>query len=173
MDENLEKAKKLFFDYACSPYFMARDGVDAQYKSYGPTKELEAEWQAEYISHWVSQLSFDDFHALGQLEHAWAVEALPDLIRMCGQAEGYAKLEYADAIWYLSKSSSLDENGRQKAQETAIKAWEDLVLGNFSIPEHLRKKIISNMARVDMTTPENYIINQATKQLQEAKQTNK
>jgi hypothetical protein len=171
MNENLEKAKKIFFDYACSPYFMARDGVDGEYKSYGPTKELETEWRAEYISNLVARLSFDDFSALYTLSATWAIEALPDLIRMCDQADGFAKLEYADAIWGLSKSSQLDATVRQNAMETAIHAWETLVLGNFKVPEHLLKKVSAKVGFNKATTPEAYVINEAAKQLQEAKKT--
>ena len=168
MTEDLEKAKKLFFDYSCSPYFMARDGADSEFKRYGGTKELEEEWRREYIATWISRLSLEDFEAINKLNHAWGVEALPDLIRMCNQAEGYAKLQYADVIWQLSKASTLDDTIRQQARATATNAWESLVLGNFTIPENFQQKIKSTMARVNTTTPEEYVIHHAKKGLEQA-----
>lgn len=117
MTENLEKAKKLFFDNSCSPYFMARDGADSEFRRYGGTKELEEEWRKEYIATCLSNLSLDNFDALHKLNHAWGVEALPGLSQMCNRAEGYAKLEYADVIWQLAKSSTLDEGIRQQARK--------------------------------------------------------
>jgi len=170
MNENLEKAKKLFFDYSCSNYFMARDGMDSEFKRLGGTDQLAADWRKEYIAYWTSRLSLDDLEALSQLNFAWGVEALPDLIRMCEQAEGYAKLQYADVIWQLSKASSLDEHIRKQAKGTAIKAWEILMTGNFTIPERFQKKIISKMAPINRTTPENYVVTEAKRQLEKAKE---
>ncbi len=103
-------------------------------------------------------MSTEEVEAADKLEHAWAIEAIPDLISICEQAEGYAKLWYANAIWGLSKSIKLDENIRQKAIETSVKAWQSLVEGNFSIPERFRKKI-SNIPLIQKTTPENYVVN--------------
>lgn len=169
MTEDLEKAKKLFFDYSCNKFFMARDGADSEYKTYGATKEHEDEWRKEYIAYWKVRLSIDDLEAVNQLNYAWAVEAMPELIKMCNQAEGYAKLWYSNAIWELSKSKQLPENVRRQAIETSIKGWESLVMGNFSIPEHFQKKIIPNLRPLGATTPEEYVINYATRQLEEAK----
>lgn len=169
MNENLERARKLFFDYRCSRFFMSRDGADHEYDQCGVTAEQEAEWRKEYIDYWISRLSVDDFEAVNNLNHAWAVEAIPNLIEFCSRAEGYAKLHYADSIWQLSKSSILQENIRKQAIETSIRAWESLLTGNFNIPEHFRKKIISSMPRIEATTPENYVISKAKYHLEEAK----
>ena len=171
MTDNLEKAKKMFFDYSCSSYFMARDAADSQYKAYGATKELEAEWRKEYVDYWTFRLVLDDLEALNKLNHAWAVEALPDLQRMCSQADGYAKLQYAEVIWQLSKASTLEERIRQQARETAMGAWESLVQGNFTIPEHFQKNIKSMMAPINATTPEQYVVDRAKKGLEAAKKT--
>ncbi|HET9906928.1 MAG TPA: hypothetical protein VFQ23_09810 [Anaerolineales bacterium] len=165
----MEKAKNLFFNYSCSRFFMSRDGADYEYDQYGVTAEQEAIWRKEYIDFWTSRLSVDDLEALNNLDHAWAIEAIPDLIKICGQAEGYAKLQYADSIWQLSKSSKLQGDIRKQAIETSIAAWESLLTGNFNIPEQFRKKIISLMPRIEATTAENYVINSAKRQLEEAK----
>ena len=148
---------------------MSRDGADHEYDQYGVTAEQEAKWRKEYIDYWISRLSMDDFEAINNLSHAWAVEAMPDLIKICIQAEGYAKLHYADSIWQLSKSSNLQENIRKQAIETSIRAWESLLTGNFNIPEHFRKKIISSMPPIEATTAENYVVNSAKRQLEKVK----
>ena len=122
MNENLDKAKRLFFDYSCSKFFMSRDGADSEYKQYGVTPELEEEWRKEYIAYWTARLSTDDFEAASSLDHAWAGEALPDLIRMCNQAEGYAKLQYAEIIWRLATGTKTTDDIQQQAMETCLKA---------------------------------------------------
>jgi hypothetical protein len=169
MNENLEKAKRLFFDYHCNRYFMAHDGADREYDKYGATKEQEVEWRKEYIDCWIARLSTDDFEAVNNLNHAWAVEAMPDLIRICNQAEGYTKLWYANVIWNLATGASLQADIRQQAIEVSINAWESLLDGNFNIPEHFRKKIILNMPPIEATTPEEYVVNRAKRKLEEAK----
>lgn len=160
MNENLEKAKKLFFDYCCNHFYMAHDGEDIEYKKWGVTQELETAWRKEFIEYWTAQLSLDDVEAVNKLHHAHATEALPDLIRMCDQAEGYAKLWYANTIWDLA--------GSRQAIETCISAWKSLEQGTFTIPEHFEKIIRRSLCSID-GTPEGYIINYAKSKLEEAR----
>lgn len=168
MDEKLEEAKKLFFDYCCNHFYMAHDGADGEYKKLGGTEELEDVWRQEYVADWIDKLSLDNLEAVDKLHHAYAIEALPDLIRMCEQAEGYARLWYANAIWHLANSTGVGDELRQQGINTSIDAWKSLEQGTFMIPEHFEKKIKQYMRPMD-GTPEGYIINYAKSNLESAR----
>ena len=47
---NKDKAKKIFFDYACRHFHMDRDGIGEVYKKFGISKAQEEIWRQEYIS---------------------------------------------------------------------------------------------------------------------------
>ena len=53
MTSEREKAKKMFFDYACHTFFMQNDGVLEEYKKFGISESQETEWRREYISFWA------------------------------------------------------------------------------------------------------------------------
>ena len=46
-ERHLDQARKLFFDYDGSGFYMSRDGVDVEYQRYSVSKELEREWLDE------------------------------------------------------------------------------------------------------------------------------
>lgn len=46
-NENLEKARKMFDEYKGNCFFMARDGVEGEYRRYQVPKQLEVQWRKE------------------------------------------------------------------------------------------------------------------------------
>jgi hypothetical protein len=169
MSDNKEKAKKIFFDYACNTFYMAHDGELEEYKKIGVSAAQEAEWRREYISFWVSQLSIDDLTAVNRLGETWAGEALPDLIKMAGQGDGYAKLWYANAIWKLANGASISATMRDQAIKTAINLWQSLVQRPIELSDNHKAEISPNMKPLDASTPEEYVLNYAKRKLAEAK----
>lgn len=45
----IEKAKKLFFDYSGSAFYMSRDGVESEFRSYNVPVRLQDEWFIEIV----------------------------------------------------------------------------------------------------------------------------
>lgn len=60
MDNNLMRAKELFFRYCGSFFFMDREGDYGEYKMYNISKETELQWIEEMVDGKVKQLSFDN-----------------------------------------------------------------------------------------------------------------
>lgn len=54
---SLRAAKTLFFEYEGSLFYMSRNGVDDQYRSYGVTKSQEAAWLKELTTIQLERLS--------------------------------------------------------------------------------------------------------------------
>jgi hypothetical protein len=71
------------------PFFIDHDGRDTEYAAYGISKEEEAEWRKEYIALWVSRLSAEDLTAVNRLCDAWAVEALPNLMKHSDEGDDF------------------------------------------------------------------------------------
>ena len=165
--ENLEEAKKLFFDYSCNRFYMSRDGMDIKYKELGGI-ELEREWYQEYLNYWLSQLSVDDMEAVDKLHHSYAVEALPDLIRMTENGDGYSKLWYANAIWDIAMSLKRAQGICEEAVNTSIQIWETLAKGDFHLTDEHVKIIIPRLIPAYAKTPEKYIVEYAKSKLSEA-----
>jgi hypothetical protein len=140
MKNNKERAKKIFFDYACNHFYMEHDGVDKEYERFAISADEEKAWRQEYISFWVSQLSVDDLTAARQLRYAWATEALSALIEIADKGDSYAKLRYADVLWDLG--NSYDIIG-QRAIETAINLWQSLVQQPIELSENHKAEFSS------------------------------
>lgn len=167
MSNDKEKAKKIFFDYACNHFYMERDGVGKEYENFGVSEAEEKEWRREYISFWVSQLSIDDLTAVDKLYYAWAVEAVPALIKMADKGDSYAKLWYANALWHISDSSRISVTMREDARRTAINLWQTIVQQPVELSENHRAKIISYKSS---SSPEKYVLNYAKSNLENAKE---
>jgi hypothetical protein len=165
--DDLEKAKKLFFDYSCNQYFMIHDGVYEEFKRYGIRLEQEIAWRKEFISYWENRLSVDDLHPLDQLEHTNAVESIPSILTLADKGDGYAKLWYANALWKLCSLEKapveLQKQGKQKSTEL----WQELSKQDIGeISENHKKKIMPFLFAMGASTPEEYVRTYAKKQLE-------
>lgn len=65
VDENLQRAKEIFFQYACNHFYLNREVETIEYKRFDISKEQEKIWYREYVSYWTGKLSLDDLVALG------------------------------------------------------------------------------------------------------------
>lgn len=163
-----EQAKKIFFDYACSHFFMDHDGVGEKYKKFNITKSEEEEWHREYIAYWVSKLSTDDLFPLHRLRDAWASEALPSLIDLVNKGDSLARLWYANAIWELAKSLGVHSNIREPAIKVAKDTWHSLMTEELAFSPNHRAQIINTiLPALNASTPEEYVRNYAKQELDE------
>jgi hypothetical protein len=126
MTDDKSRAKKLFFEYACNHFFMDREEAGTIYKKYGVSDAQEMEWRKEYIALWTGQLSADSIEAVNKLRFAGAAETLPQLIEWAEKGNDSSRLQYASAIWDLSRRTLLAKDLREQAEDTAIKIWETI-----------------------------------------------
>ena len=168
--DNLDKAKKIFFDYECSHFYMSRDGIDEKYYKYHISEEQELEWRKEYIDHWVSQLSVDDMTAVQRLDGACAIEALPNLIYIADRGDSFAKLWIANAIWSITKRDpAIDPDLQKRAIDTAVTLWKSILADKVWLSECHRKEISpGSIKALKASTPEEYTVNYARNKLDEA-----
>jgi len=172
MDDHKAKAKRMFFDYACRTFFMHNDGVLEEYRKFGITESEEKEWRQEYIAFWLSQLDVDGLTAVNRLCDADAGEALPDLIKMAGKGDSYAKLWYANAIWHIASRASIFDASmlvQNQAIQTAIDLWQSLVQGPIELSDNHTAEISPNMKHLGASMPEEYVLNYAKRMLNEAR----
>lgn len=149
--EDLEQAKKIFFEYSCNGLYMAQN--DVHFSRYRVPPELEAAWRGEFIAHWRSRLSTEDLTAVQKLRDADAVEAIPDLLAMVDQGDSYARLRIAEALWALSYR--VKEKALQKqAKDTAIRSARSLLSHPLQVTEAHRAEI----ARLGSSDPQEYIV---------------
>jgi hypothetical protein len=168
MSNDKEKAKRMFFEYACNTFFMNNDGVLNDYLKFGISPTQEKEWRQEYISFWVNQLSVDDLTAVDKLRDAEAGESLPNLMSIASEGDGYAKLWYANAIWQLADRANISTELRNQARLVAINLWQFLIEQKFDITEDHKSKITPYLRALDASTPEEYVINYARHRITEA-----
>ena len=148
--EDLEEAKKVFFEYSCNGLHMAQN--DVHFSRYHVPKELEAAWRDEFIAHWRGRLSTDDLTAHQKLRDADAVEAIPDLLAMVDQGDSYARLRTAEALWALSYQVK-DRAVKQQAKATAVRSAQSILAGPIQVSERHRIEI----ERLGGSSPEEYI----------------
>jgi hypothetical protein len=166
--ENIEIAKKIFFEYSCNHYYMSREAVD--FNKYHISKEQENEWRNEFIAYWISKLSIDDLAAVHRLEGSDAIEAVPDLIAIADKGDSYVKLWIASAIWSISFKNDIDTTLQKQTLDIAIKLLESIVENQVLLSEYHRNEIpIVGMKNFGASTPEEYIINFAKRKLENAK----
>jgi hypothetical protein len=188
MNNDLDRAKEIYFYYACNHFLLDRDVDHKEYTKYNIDRTLEAVWRREYILLWKSRLSIDDFTALNRLRDAWADEALPELIEIAPKGDSFAKLWYANAIWQLTRNSHISTVLRYKGKKIAIRLWQSLTFQNIQLTEKHREEIegtLTKMIQIDQSyqlarsnaghlpkatlvwanTPEEYILKYAKKQL--------
>lgn len=138
------KAKAIFWKYACRTFFMARDGIYEEYKTYGISGNQENEWRREYIAHWIAQLSTDAVASINRLRDADAGEALPELIRQSKNGDDYAKLWYANAIWDIVSRVNISVTDRKQAEAIAIEIWQSLIQGSEEYVANYAKRRLAN-----------------------------
>jgi len=166
--QDLEKAKKIFFEYSCNHYYMFRDAIN--FKQYHISKEQENEWRNEYIAYWTSKLSVDDLAAVHSLEGADAIESVPDLLDIADKGDSYAKLWVAHAIWSISFKNGVDKKLQKQTLDIAVKLFESIVEGQVQLSENHRKEIPDvGMKNLGASTPEEYIVNFAKRKLEDTK----
>jgi hypothetical protein len=181
-DENLQRAKEIFFQYSCNHSHLDwGDDVD-EYKSFGITREQESKWILEYISYWISQLSVEDLKAVQELSQIRAEESLTELFRVSLMGDSFAKLTFANAIWHIANGQKTSRTMRELARQKAIFLWQSLLNSPIELTDEHRKEISGNLesqARVrknikpdntqQASTPEEYILTSAKFGLTKAK----
>jgi len=169
--EDLEEAKKIFFDNSCSYFFMGHEGWLNTYKNYHISEEQENEWRSEFISYWISQLSVEDITAVHKLEAASAIEALPNLFSLAEKGDSFIKLWTADAIWSLKDRKGVDAKLKQEAADKAIKLWNSIInKDDVRLSENHKAAIPEiGIKNLGASSPEEYIINFAKRKLKEAR----
>jgi hypothetical protein len=172
MSDSKDKAKEMFFNYACRHFFIAHDGLTEEYNKFRITEAQEQEWRQEYISLWLAKLSVDDLWAVNRLRDAEAFEALPALIGMADKGDSFAKLWFANAIWDLANRGSISAELKQRALKTTIQIWQSIIQQPFKLTDKHYSEINSNIEKykslVNGATPQEYVLNYAQSKLAEA-----
>jgi hypothetical protein len=161
-DEEKEQAKKIFFEYRCNEFYMAREGED--FAKYRISEEQKAEWRKEFITEWKNQLSTDDLTALQKLHDAEAFEAVPDLIAMIDKGDSFAKLEIVRALWTMSRKIA-DKTMRKRTVDSARNTLQ-FILDN---PVQVSEEHKIHIRQLLKESPEEYIIPMAKQLLKEVK----
>lgn len=159
MTPDLDAARKMFFEYACSHFYMAHDGELESYRQLGASPADEERWRSEYVTYWVGQLSLDDLTAINRLTDAHAWEALPDLMERAGQGDGYAQLWFANAIWNLvgTTGTNISAELTIRARVQVVSIWQRLEAGAFVLTEAHRMQLQPSLASFEVDTPEEYV----------------
>jgi|APIni6443716594_1056825.scaffolds.fasta_scaffold88391_2 hypothetical protein len=165
MDNENAEAKKMFFDYCCNHFFMLHNSESDKYAKYRISKRQEKLWRKEFITYWISRLDPNDVTALDHLKNAGAIEALPEIILQADKGDGYAKLRYADAIWWIADIPWYFK--RKPALDTAIRLWKSLVEKPFEITEEHKAEISKYLNILELRTSEEYIVTFAKRNLSE------
>jgi hypothetical protein len=159
MNEDITRAKKIFFKYACNRFFLDREVDAEEYKKFDISNEQENEWYREYVMHWIDRLSVEDMNSLNHLRLAGAGEALPELCRISVLGDSFAKYEYACAIWDIATSAIVSPFVREQARRRLVYLWKSLLEDPIELTDFHRKNI-SN---------EGYILDNVRSKLEEAK----
>lgn len=148
--QELEEARKVFYEYAGNRLYMAQN--DVHFEKYHIPREQEAAWRDELIAYWRSRLSTEDLTAVQKLRDAQAVEAIPNLLAMLDQGDSYARLRIAEAVWALSYW--LKDKARQKQMKAAaVRSTRSILVHPIQVSEAHRIEI----QRLGRSSPEKYI----------------
>jgi hypothetical protein len=191
-DGDLQRAKEIFLKYACNHFHLDREVDAAEYKRFDISNAQENKWMREYISHWISQLSVDDLHAVDCLSDTYAGEALPKMFRLSDLGDSFTKLWYANAIWDIAWGGIMSPIMRERARRKSISLWKSLLENPVEFTDEHRKKvseIIESQIQLQKSlrlaaesrgltprsiispvgTPEEYILHYANNKLAESK----
>jgi hypothetical protein len=149
--QDLEEAKRVFFEYAGNGLYMAQN--DVHFEKYHISWEQQTAWRKEFVELWRSRLSTEDLTAIQRLRDADATEAIPDLLAMVDQGDSLARLRVAEALWALSYWEK-DRALRKRAKETAVRSARSLVEQPIRVSDAHRAEI----ERLGGDNPEEYII---------------
>ncbi len=166
MSEEMELAKKIYWDYACNYFFMGHDGVLEDYRSHHPTGEEEREWRKEFIRMWISKISVDEFDAVHKLCNAHAVEAIPHLIENVEKGDSYAKLIFANAIHELSGCDGVDMSLQIQSHDTVIEQYQKILSTPLNITKEHEREITPLLKIVNAANAEEYVISYAKARLE-------
>lgn len=169
---SLEEAKKIFFDYSCSHFYMSRDGVDEKYARFNVGADQEALWRQEYIDLWVSRLSPNDLEALTMLGYAWALEALDDILYMAERGDSYTKLFTAiEILAMLHRTSGGSSKTRARAEAAAESLLTSVSSGEIWISDlHEAQIQPESLKALKARTAEEYVRNYAARKLSEMRE---
>jgi len=59
-ENNLEKAKKIYFQYGQSGFHMMREGILEEYKQYGISKKQEELWTNEFLEEKIQRFDINN-----------------------------------------------------------------------------------------------------------------
>jgi hypothetical protein len=167
-DEERAQAKKIFFEYSCNEFNMAREGEN--FGKYRISDEQKAQWRKEFIAYWTSKLSVDDLEAVIRLSPVEAIESVPDLLDIAKQGDSYAKVMIAGAIRSAGLKYGIDKNLRKQTLDIASTLCESIVEGQIQLSENHRKQILAFHPTILGTlTPEEYVLKVAKSVLSETK----
>jgi hypothetical protein len=195
IDNDLQRAKEIFFQYACNHFHLDREVDAEEYKKFDISNEQEKTWTREYVAHWISQLSVDDLRALNCLRDSYAEEALPEMFRMSTLGDSFTKLSFANTIWDIAHGGMMSPILRERARQKAVSLWQSLLDNPIEFTDNHRKKvseIVENQAQLEksiqmaresrglsqrpttsqVTTLDEYILNYAKSKLRESKKRN-
>lgn len=165
MDEQIEKAKQLFFSYQGHFFQMNRGGVLKEYKSYGVPKEVEAEWYKVMIDQVAGELSIMNWNAVFRMEaiakyykDSMILEKVTSFVsqHLMG-SDSIVKLMYAEKMIEIIRSlkNVLSDDVLHKALKVTLGVLEDIIskpliidpgheLKQFDLKD---KKSLNNRAR--------------------------
>lgn len=173
VQENMNRAKEMFWQYACNHFFIAHDGVHEEYaKLGGGDKEAEAIWRAEFISDQLSKLSVHDFDPLQQLRNANAGEAIPGLLEIHDYGDDYSRFWYAFTLHDLARYESATKTNKKRALSKALDLWNEIIKSPKGISEVNRAQVGDFMLEnLEAKTAEGYVKNYTESKLRELKGT--
>lgn len=156
-------AKDLFWEYACNPFFLAKDGLTGTYLALGGGNgEQERAWRKEFIDDWISRLSTHDREPLRWLMNANAVEAIPALLGMENYGDDFMRFWFAYTLENLARCG-LKQEIRQAAVARAVELWQEILDAPRGIDPLHRSEINASMLEAfGARTAEEYVGNYAS-----------
>lgn len=167
-NDDIHKAKKIYFDYAGSGFQMSREGVLPEYKKYNVSKEQEAKWLEELLENFFSQLDINDFNTAFPfwyiIETHNSIEYFQKFLDFLDLKYNHATNQYYllrygqttfDLLERLSKSS---ENISREVKIRSIYLVEKLVnkVKSMSLPEKFHIQDFSIIG--DGLTQQQYVL---------------
>ncbi len=143
MDDKINQARDIYFNNLGSTFFMIRDGVLKEYRSFNISEQQEAEWRQELIAEMSLSLDNEDFTRLDKLGtiaqyHGDSVilEAIVAyIIKNLHTMDSYAQLIYANHLWELAGAASQELPGGpyNQARSIAIRLWRNIIKGQVTL----------------------------------------
>ena len=157
----MNRAKEMFWQYACNHFFIAHDGVHEDYaKLGGGDKEEEAIWRAEFIADQLKKLSFEDFDPLQQLRNANAGEAIPALLEIDDYGDDYSRFWYAFTLHDLASYDTATKENKKRALNRASELWSGILKHPVGISEANRSQVGDYMLEhIQAKNAEGYVKN--------------